>query len=528
MSDFFSFVNPIIKFENRLILKPSALIILFLAFSYLNYFFLAQNKGFFIATAFFGFILTIILSKRTALLAVVFLIILSSHYSIIFDSAKLSKISKIDRIEAEVFKTFPNQVLLSALRVNAAEKYFELSQAALIIPKKQALFFRNLRVGQKLTITNLNVIKNQAPANNGLQSVVDYLAIAQLEFSRNTLISYQASNPPGEQQALSNQINNFFNFYLNQPGRGIAKAMLLGDRSDFTSASRLHFLDLGIFHLISISGLHLGQIFLIVLFILTIILKPFPLRQSHIIDRVKWILALVICFFYLNLILFPIPATRALVFLALFFVADSFYYYLPISTKILITASIFILINPAMVGNVSFNLSFLAVFILSTIFRIYYRIVKRSPFSNWGIKIVNNFSAIFLVSFILGLVTAPLILFIFGNINLTMPINNVIHITISTMAVIPALILSLPLVIFYNLFGHGYFILELYFKFLNFLLSIWYSVIKVNYDLAAKFIITQPLALSGLMIFIWAALLVLLLIVLEFYIVKKSKFYNDL
>ncbi|MDD3725785.1 MAG: ComEC/Rec2 family competence protein [Candidatus Ratteibacteria bacterium] len=111
----------------------------------------------------------------------------------------------------------------------------------------------------------------------------------------------------------------------------------------------------GTYHLLVISGLHIGFIllFLRVLFI------PFAeLNNRH--PKVFPSLALIILWFYAGLTSFKVPVVRAVLMYSLFFVGEIFERDMDIITSIMAAAFLLLIINPYNLFDASFQLSFLA------------------------------------------------------------------------------------------------------------------------------------------------------------------------
>lgn len=121
------------------------------------------------------------------------------------------------------------------------------------------------------------------------------------------------------------------------------------------------FRQLGISHIMSISGFHIIIIYSIMLFIMRNLLIKMNYRK---------IIALTVVFFYCLLIDFPFSTIRAFIFLLVDTL--SYFFMAPTDNKntLALSALIIILINPFAVFDIGFILSFMAVFGITYIFPI--------------------------------------------------------------------------------------------------------------------------------------------------------------
>lgn len=90
------------------------------------------------------------------------------------------------------------------------------------------------------------------------------------------------------QQKLSGRIDGIA---LSEASRSLLKAMILGDRSDVSGATVTDFSKAGIIHVLSVSGLHVGIIYLIISWLLKRIVFPGARIRSLICLLVVWIYA---------------------------------------------------------------------------------------------------------------------------------------------------------------------------------------------------------------------------------------------
>jgi len=151
----------------------------------------------------------------------------------------------------------------------------------------------------------------------------------------------------------SERASNFFEKYLDDRNSNLMQSLILADRFRLDDLDNERFQDLGISHLLAVSGLHIG---ILVAFLHFIFIKT--TKNLKVTD----LLVTLIIIFYLRIIGNPISGIRAF----LFFVIYKFGFYL---RKDLDNKDVFFLslaailyINPMAIYSISFLMSYAAIF----------------------------------------------------------------------------------------------------------------------------------------------------------------------
>ncbi|MDY6821956.1 MAG: ComEC/Rec2 family competence protein [Deferribacterota bacterium] len=179
----------------------------------------------------------------------------------------------------------------------------------------------------------------------------------------------------------------------------LAQALIVGDRDFLTTDIKDKLIIAGVYHLLAISGLHVG------------IISTFCFLLLFFLPRkLKYLFIIIVLFFYMPLTGFKVPVIRASItgiFIMLLFIFD-----IKVNFKkfILLLAAIFIMINPKITTNISFILSFTA-----TAGIIYL------GFSNKN-KTLNSFY----ISIAAQSVIMPISLYIFGMFNIASMLNTIL------------------------------------------------------------------------------------------------------
>ncbi len=225
-------------------------------------------------------------------------------------------------------------------------------------------------------------------------------------------------------------ISNYI-FYSSGGKITVAQALILGDKQFISDNLKDAYTISGLFHLLSMSGSHVAivtAIFLSVLFFL-------PLK-------IRFIAASLGALFLIILGGFNITVIRASIFASIIMTAYVFDLRVDSKKFILFIAGLFLLISPSSINDISFLMSFGAVFGI--------------------IYLMKSGCGVFKTALITGiaatLITAPLSMYVFGTTNhlsilSTMIISPVIylHILFSIFALIAPNIAAAPLLIIENI-----------------------------------------------------------------------------
>ncbi len=184
----------------------------------------------------------------------------------------------------------------------------------------------------------------------------------------------------------------------------LVRAMAAGDKSRLTPDLREQYARCGFSHLLAVSGLHTGIVFGLIYLLFGWL---FLFRRGHL---YYYVLSAAAIWIFVAAAGFPPSAVRAAVMCTLMqsaLFAGREYVAL---NSLAIAAFIMLLWNPAWVGDISFQLSFLAVFFLL----VWGMPIQRRIRTHW--RAVDTVIAAVVVSLIAGFATAPLVAHTFGTI----------------------------------------------------------------------------------------------------------------
>ncbi len=250
---------------------------------------------------------------------------------------------------------------------------------------------------------------------------------------------------------IKQDINQLFK--ESSVGSQIILALSIGDKSGLSNNQKKVLQVSGTSHLMAISGLHVGLVFMVTAWILTCLLKPFATLFEWL-PRQQLVLlpSLGFAFLYSGLAGFAVSTQRAFIMLTVYvlcrFVAAS-----PSLLKILlITVGIVIIIDPNSILDVGFWLSAGAVLIIS--------LVAQPPNDTNADE--QAALSLWKLQPLLWLGMLPLTMVFFGQISVISPVVNLIAVPLFCILLIP---LTLSLVLLNQLGFKG--VLEPAFQFLQ-------------------------------------------------------------
>lgn len=220
----------------------------------------------------------------------------------------------------------------------------------------------------------------------------------------------------------------------NYPYKGMVKALSIGYRHDMAARHWDVFMRTGTNHLIAISGLHIGLMATLVWFIVHALWRSNSAMNLKIpAYYVASILALIAALFYAALAGFAIPTQRALIMLAVVFLAIMFNRNFLPSYVLSLALILVLLIDPLSPLAPGFWLSFGAVTVI--LFSVSSRIALSSnKLSKW-LQLSRIQWSVFV-----GLL--PLMLLLFHQLSLSSPLANLFAVPLMTVVIVPLTLFS--------------------------------------------------------------------------------------
>lgn len=270
--------------------------------------------------------------------------------------------------------------------------------------------------------------------------VLDATALKQLQLHQSIFMLLQAA-VQRERLAVRMHISQ-----LNMPGKGVLLGLLTGDRSLIDQQTTDLYRQMGIRHLLAISGPHVVLAALMLVWLCSMLLNRVP-RLYLIAERRRWLipLFLLVVFGYACLAGFDLPAQRTVLMLAL---STSLLWWrkqLDHLFILLIAAAVLLLLDPLAVLSPAFWLSFGAVAILLSMSR---DVPKQADGAateatkKWLLQVVSDVQWFIRLQWRLFLTLTPLVLWCFGQVSLLSPIVNILAIPFLSFCILPLNILA--------------------------------------------------------------------------------------
>jgi len=226
----------------------------------------------------------------------------------------------------------------------------------------------------------------------------------------NLLVSFSLS--------IRNQIKNIIGQLLNPPGNFLLIGMLLGEKTFIPPEIKEVFIESGIMHILAVSGLHVG-IIAVALFIF--------FNSLHLPKKIKMILVVLILIMYASITGFRPSVVRATIMFSLLISGKLINRNRNLYISLFLAAFLILLINPLILYDAGFLLSFMVTF-----FIIYLSPIFQELFS----KTITLIRYPLSISVAAWLGIFPLSAYFFNKVSLISIITNIFIVPLAGIAVI--------------------------------------------------------------------------------------------
>ncbi len=196
----------------------------------------------------------------------------------------------------------------------------------------------------------------------------------------------------------------------NLQSAGLLRGLLLADRSNIDYETKTEFVNSGVMHILAVSGLHVGYIILIFVFVFG--------RFNVFLKSALTILGLIL---FLLLTGMPASVFRAVTMAVVILIAYMVNRSTNIYNSLAIAAFIILALNPEELFGAGFQLSFLAVLSIAVIYPIFQRYIYSLKIKS---KIINYLLLFMCVSLSAQVGTLPLTFIYFGKLSLVSLLTN--------------------------------------------------------------------------------------------------------
>ncbi|MDO5718555.1 MAG: DNA internalization-related competence protein ComEC/Rec2 [Tissierellia bacterium] len=273
--------------------------------------------------------------------------------------------------------------------------------------------------------SNVKIEQIRDAGNPGLFSYKDYLRIrgiyAKLSSNEREIKINKVDLPLGLKfrNKVLNYINNEMNRGLNKENSSFMNSVMTG-KSDLSQVDRDSIRQLGLSHIMAISGLHMGIISLFLIYFL---------RFFKIDLNIIYIIIIFLLGLYIYIIDFRASAFRAYIMISLFMIAAVLHKGYSAKKALSLSVYIILLTNPYRVNDIGFILSVLAII----------AIISYDEFSLYDTENLQLMTGL-KFCIIINLVLFPFLIYYFNRFNLLTFIANLIVIPLFSIAVSTAVL----------------------------------------------------------------------------------------
>lgn len=223
----------------------------------------------------------------------------------------------------------------------------------------------------------------------------------------------------------------------------IAIPLVIGEQGVVSQHLYDIFRSAGITHVLSVSGFHLSLLAALIFFLIRGGLSFFPTLIEHVpAKKIAALTALIFSAAYISISGLQIPAIRSLIMIAVVLIATLFDRNAFSVRSLTIAAFLILAVRPEMVLNIGFQLSFMAVLILVTL----YDPLSHLIFPNRPVHLLLRFAALvagfMIVDILTALATTPFIIYHFNQYALYSGVGNLLTGTLLSFWVMPMLLFA--------------------------------------------------------------------------------------
>jgi len=220
----------------------------------------------------------------------------------------------------------------------------------------------NIRIGDLLVCSGkLNAIENFGNPNEfNYKQYMAYNGIFHQVYVTKDSWQQIDSNKLNPVLLLSNQIRNYWlatykRFGISDDRLSVLAAMTLGMKGNLDETIKASYVNSGALHVLAVSGLHVGIIYLFFGYLLSF-LKKYKWGRIA-----RGIILLVVVWFYALITGFPVSIFRAATMFSFIIVGDLLTRRANTFNSIFVSAFVVLLVNPYAITSVGFQLSYMAV-----------------------------------------------------------------------------------------------------------------------------------------------------------------------
>lgn len=222
----------------------------------------------------------------------------------------------------------------------------------------------------------------------------------------------------------------------------VASAMMVGEQSAVSEEVRESMRDSGLYHVLSISGLHMALAVGVIYFTLRLLLSLYmPLALRLPVKKIAAAGGLIGAFCYLLLAGYPVPAVRSFIMVACVMLAVMFDRRGISVYSLCRAALIILLLQPEALVGASFQLSFAATLGIVTLYERYGHKLYQSDMG-WLRGLRTYFFGLMATSLVATLATTPLVIHLFNRMTVWGLATNMLMMPLASLWIMPAAVVS--------------------------------------------------------------------------------------
>ncbi len=286
--------------------------------------------------------------------------------------------------------------------------------------KEKEIFASTYKLGDYIKLKGMML----KPKNNTIFNQFNY---RQYLYNRKIFYLFQIES------IIKIKDNNNWFYYLKQKiidyiesithTQNYIKTFIIGDISDIDDQTLTSYQLIGITHLFSISGMQISFLATILLFIL---------QKLKVTETKRYLIVMIVLFFYMFLTNCASPVMRATIFFFLLSINKIYYFNIKSINLFYLTLSIVLLFNPYLIYDIGFQFSFI----------ISYYLILYQPLIN---KYQSSIMKLFIISIISFMASLPIVIYHFYQINILSIFLNIFFVPLVTIILFPLALITLLL-----------------------------------------------------------------------------------
>lgn len=345
-----------------------------------------------------------------------------SHY-LSDDSADFLRIEILEKTKSQAYST---RYLAAVTNCNGKNTHGKI-----LVSASDKLSLDVFKVGQQLTVyqtvSAVPVVRNPRQFDYGLylkrQGIYRQLYLKEGQY-RLEGISFRLS---GVVVSWREFLMASFEVHRFSPeAAGLVNSLLFGQRQDLTTDLKNDFKEVGVIHVLVISGLHIGIIYVVLLQLLK--------RVGLSTKRIYFVAVLVLWLFALITGFAP-PVVRAVVMFSIMAITQGYRGATSIFNSLAVTLFVMLCFNPDYIYDAGFQLSFVAVWSIASFYPLW------SSYTRSKYAFIRYFKELIAVSLAVQIGILPVTLYYFHFFPVFFLIANVLVVPIVTVLIVSLLML---------------------------------------------------------------------------------------